>query len=117
MELLVQRGRMCPSWRARPWKEAAVGGADPLPAAGKPKCVPWRYFDSFSGKNLYALKCHPDQHVDFSGNLLLKVSCKWHLNPHDHVDANGFGYLTGHGAETVRRPPWVTVLVQEITSC
>lgn len=51
------------------------------------------------------LKCHPDRHVGFSGNLLLKVSCKWHLNPHDHADPSGFGFLTGHGAETVRQPP------------
>lgn len=98
MELHLQRGRMCSSWLARPWREAAVVGADLLRAAGKPKCMPWRDLDSFSGKNLYTLKCHPGQHVNFYGELLVKVACKRHLNPCDHDDPNGFRFHPGHGA-------------------
>lgn len=91
-------------------------GADPLRAAGKAKCMPWRDSDSFSGKNLYTLKCHPGQLVDFYGELLVKVVCKQHLNPHDHVDPSESGFCAGHGAETMQQPPWVTVLVQAIVS-
>jgi len=63
-----------------------------LRAAGKPKCMLWRDLDSFSGKNLYTLKCRPGQHVDFCGELLVKVACKWHLNPHGHVDPRGLDF-------------------------
>lgn len=98
------------SWLVRPRREVAIVGAAPLSAVGKPKCMPWRDSDSFSGEN------HPGQRVDFFGELLVKVACKWHLNPRDCVDPSGFGFRSGHDAGTVRQPPWVTVLVQEMMS-
>lgn len=66
--------------------------------------------------DLYRSKRHPGQHVDFCGELLLKVACKRHLNPHDHADPSGFGCCTEHGAETMRQPPWLIGLVQDLVS-
>lgn len=70
--------------------------------------MPWGDLGSSSGKNLYTLKCHPGQHGHSYGELLVRMACKRHGSPRDHVDPNGFGFHTGHGAETVRQPPGVT---------
>lgn len=35
------------------------------------QCMTWRDLDSFSGKNLFVLKCHD---VDFNGELLVRVA-------------------------------------------
>lgn len=62
-------------------------------------------------------KHHPGQHVDFCGEMLIKVACEGYLNPHDHADPSGFGFRTGCGAENMRQPPSLISLVQELVSC
>lgn len=68
------------------------------------KCMTWRDLDSFLGKNLLVLKCHPSHDVDFNGELLVKVACKLYLKPRDSADPGGFGSVTEHGAETLQQP-------------
>lgn len=61
------------------------------------------------------LSCHPGQHVDFSRELLIKVACKWHLNPCDHVDPSGFGFYTDM-VQRLYSSPMGELLLQEIVS-